>query len=158
MDYIHPYRSPLGPITMASDGEHLTGLWFDGQAHFAESLAKEHQAAKLPVFDLTTQWLDAYFSGKDPGPLPPLAPGGSAFQARVWALLQRIPRGNTTTYGELAKLLGSSARAVGGAVGRNPISILIPCHRVIGAGGRLTGYAGGLDKKTALLRLEGVII
>ena len=155
MDYIHPYTSPLGPMTMASDGEVLIGLWFDDQARFAAALSPAHKQRDLPVFAQTTAWLDAYFSGKNPRQLPPFRLRGTVFQLAVWQWLLKIPYGKTATYGDIAGGLGSSARAVGGAVGRNPISILIPCHRVVGAGGKLTGYAGGLDRKIALLELEG---
>ena len=143
MAYIHPYASPLGGITLASDGEALTGLWFDGQKHFARGLEEKREAK------------DPYFAGEMPDFTPPLALRGTPFQERVWAALLEIPRGQTVTYGELAARLSSSARAVGGAVGKNPVSLIVPCHRVLGAGGRLTGYAAGLDKKRALLALEG---
>lgn len=158
MDYLRHYSSPLGPMTMAADGERLTGLWFEGQAHYARTLSPIHIEAELPVFNEAVAWLDRYFAGEAPGPVPPVHLRGTAFQLAVWELLRTIPRGKTVTYGQLAGALRSSARAVGGAVGRNPISILVPCHRVIGAGGRLTGYAGGLDRKIALLRLEGAAI
>ena len=155
MDYTYPYSSPLGPMTMASDGTALTGLWFDDQRHFAVSLSPEHVQKMLPVFTQTGMWLDAYFRKETPPEPPPIVLRGTAFQSAVWKLLLTIPRGETVTYGHLAQLLDSSARAVGGAVGRNPVSILVPCHRVVGAGGRLTGYAGGLDRKSFLLHLEG---
>ena len=158
MDYTYHAESPLGGITLASDGRALTGLWFDGQKHFAETLAPDHADKLLPVFEETLRWLDQYFSSIYPDFTPPLAPRGTAFQQRVWALLREIPYGATVSYGDLAARLGCpSARAVGQAVGRNPISLLIPCHRVLGAGGRLTGYAGGLWRKEALLRLEGLL-
>lgn len=157
------YLSPLGEITMAGSTQALTGLWFSGQKHFGAHLPKEAVPGDTPVFDQTKAWLNDYFRGQSPGPLPPMAVQGSAFQQIVWDLLRQIPYGTCTTYGALAKQaalqLGRdtmSAQAVGGAVGRNPISILIPCHRVIGTGGSLTGYAGGLDRKLFLLRLEGV--
>ena len=156
VEFICAYHSPIGPITLASDGEKLTGLWFDGQKYFAATLASEHGTAELPVFDQTRRWLDVYFEGEDPGEPPPLAPKGSAFRQAVWDVLLQIPRGETVTYGAIAKKLGvKSAQAVGGAVGHNPISILIPCHRVLGADGGLTGYAGGTEKKAYLLALEG---
>ena len=157
MDYISHYASPLGGITLASDGEALTGLWFDGQARFGLGLSAEREERDLGVFAEARRWLDACFAGEDPGFTPPLAPRGTAFQRRVWAALLEIPRGQATTYGALAERLGSSPRAVGGAVGRNPVSLVIPCHRVLGAGGALTGYAGGVDRKRALLKLEGVL-
>lgn len=150
------YTSPLGALTLVSDGEALIGVWFNGQAHFALGLG-EHEAQSDPVLDAAAQWLDNYFAGKTPGAMPRLAPRGTEFQKAVWQMLLEIPRGKTTTYGAIAASLGSSARAVGGAVGRNPISILIPCHRVMGADGSLTGYAGGMARKTALLKIEGAI-
>ena len=160
MDTIFTLSSPLGPLHLAADGAALTGLWLEGQKYFAATLTGREQTAELPVFDEVRCWLDAYFSGKTPGPLPPLAPRGSAFRQEVWRLLLEIPRGKTTTYGALAERLrtqgvAAAAQAVGGAVGHNPISILIPCHRVVGSDGSLTGYAGGLDKKQKLLELEG---
>lgn len=154
--------TPLGEVTLMSDGTHLTGLWFAGQKHFAAGLPDDALQADLPVFEQTTSWLSRYFRGEDPGPTPPLAPAGTAFQQRVWQALGTIPPGQLRTYGELARQLEdqerspSSARAVGSAIARNPISVLIPCHRVVGKGGSLTGYAGGLDRKQWLLRREGV--
>lgn len=163
MDYVYRYDSPLGAITLGSDGRSLIGLWFDGQKHFAATLCAEHEEGSLPVFEDAARWLDAYFEGKEPDSTPPLALRGSAFCRKVWEVLLTIPYGQTTTYGEIARILAArqgfdkvSARAVGGAVGRNPLSIIIPCHRVIGAQGSLTGYAGGLGRKLRLLALEGV--
>lgn len=155
--------TPLGPVLMSSDGETLTGLWFVGQAHFGEGLSPAAVAGDCPVFREAEAWLGQYFSGSAPEHCPPLAPKGTEFQKAVWDELLTIPYGETRTYGEIAAALSRklgrnvSARAVGGAVGRNPISLLIPCHRVLGAGGKLTGYAGGLARKTALLQLEGVL-
>ena len=158
MDWIAQASSPLGPLTLAGDGEALTGLWFDGQRHALTGLAADRREGELPVFAETRRWLEQYFAGMVPAELPPLEPRGTVFQQRVWALLREIPYGETVSYGELARRLSCpSARAVGAAVGRNPISLLIPCHRVLGAHGRLTGYAGGLWRKEALLRLEGVL-
>lgn len=158
MDYIATADTPLGPVLLASDGEALTGLWFLGQKHEKAGLSAEAEERELPVFDETRRWLALYFAGREPDFCPPLALRGTAFQMRVWAALRQIPYGQTRTYGELAGELGcASARALGQAVGRNPISLLIPCHRVLGAGGRLTGYAGGLWRKEALLRLEGIL-
>ena len=159
MDYTCHYNSPLGGITLSSDGEALTGLWFDGQKYFADTLDTEHAEKRLPVFDEAVRWLDLYFGGEVPDFTPELSPRGSAFQRSVWDALLAIPYGHTTTYGEIAKKLGcKSAQAVGGAVGRNPVSLLIPCHRVLGADGSLTGYAGGVDKKRSLLKLEQTAI
>lgn len=163
MQYTYSYQSPLGGITMASDGTTLTGLWFDGQKYFAEGLAETAVAKTLPVFDETVRWLDIYFGGHRPDFTPPLNLEGTAFRKEVWQLLLQIPYGQTTTYGKLAAQIAAkhgqnrmSAQAVGGAVGHNPISIIVPCHRVVGTGGSLTGYAGGLVKKLALLKLEGI--
>ena len=160
MTYAAYYFSPLGRIVLMSDGTALTEL------DFAEGVPKAsavHTQKDLPVFREVCRWLDVYFAGRDPGALPPLAPHGTAFQQAVWKVLRGIPYGTTTTYGGIAARIAAarggrmSAQAVGGAVGRNPISILIPCHRVIGTDGSLTGYAGGLDKKEYLLELEGAI-
>ena len=155
-DYIAHYSSPLGGMTLASDGTALTRLWFDGQKYFADTLKEAHTLnPHLPVFDLTRQWLDIYFSGKEPTFTPPLLLQGSPFRKQVWQLLLEIPYGHTMAYGEIArKLQCKSAQAVGGAVGHNPISIIIPCHRVIGADGSLTGYAGGVEREASLLKLE----
>ncbi len=156
MTCITHYSSPLGRILLAADDIGLTGLWFSGQKYFPAALEGACETRDLPVFDAARRWLDLYFSGKQPDFTVPLHPIGTDFQLRVWTLLRDIPYGQTVTYGNLAARLGlASAQAVGGAVGRNPISILIPCHRVVGANGSLTGYAGGLEKKQALLRLEG---
>lgn len=159
------YMSPMGPLMIASDGDALIGLWLEGQKYFAATV-KEEMTEKddLPVFNNTKSWLDKYFAGEKPAPSDlPLAPAGSAFRQEVWKLLCEIPYGEVTTYGQLAKEIakklnkpGMSAQAVGGAVGHNPISIIIPCHRVVGSSGSLTGYAGGIEKKIQLLELEGV--
>ncbi len=161
MDFTHRFNSPLGGITLASDGEALTGLWFDGQKYFAASLEKEHEEKSLPVFDLADEWLDLYFSGSDPGFLPPLLMRTTEFRKTVWEILLTIPYGKTMTYGEIADRITAerglsrmSAQAVGGAVAHNAISLMIPCHRVVGTDGSLTGYAGGLEKKIRLLELE----
>lgn len=153
----------LGQVLLRSDGEALTGLWFMGQAHFGQGLSPTAMAGERPVFRETEAWLARYFGGAVPEGRPALAPEGTDFQRAVWDVLLTIPYGRTRTYGEIAAALthrlgrNVSARAVGGAVGRNPISLIIPCHRVLGAGGKLTGYAGGLARKTALLQLEGVL-
>ena len=161
MDYTRRWISPLGEILLASDGEALTGLWFEGQAHFADALDEAHEARELGVFDGAVRWLKAYFGGARPDFEVPVCLRGTPFQQTVWRCLREIPYGETSTYGEIAAQLRSqpgferaSARAVGGAVGRNPVSILVPCHRVLGADGRLTGYAGGVERKARLLRLE----
>ena len=146
---------------MAADDVGLTGLWFEGQKYYAYRLDPAHEEKQLPIFQQAQRWLDQYFSGREPESLPPLHPVGSPFQLAVWAILQQIPYGQTTTYGEIARALAKqrgaahmSAQAVGGAVGHNPISILIPCHRVVGTNGSLTGYAGGIERKRQLLMLE----
>ena len=157
MEYTYHYLSPLGGVTLASDGESLTGLWFDGQKYFASTLDAEHEEKSLPVFSQAERWLALYFSGKQPDFTPPLNARGTAFRRAVWDALLKIPYGQTVTYGDITRQLGLSlmyARAVGSAVGRNPISVIIPCHRVIGADGSLTGYAGGIEKKARLLALE----
>lgn len=162
MQYTHSYDSPLGRILLASDGSALTGLWFVGQKYYAAALDGQHEEKALPVFEQTENWLDIYFGGKKPDFTPPLAPVGSEFRREVWELLLSIPYGRTVTYAALAAAIAErrslshmSAQAVGGAVGHNPISIIIPCHRVVGSGGILTGYAGGIDRKIRLLSLEG---
>ncbi len=164
MDYIAHYHSPLGRITIASDGEALTGLWFDGQKYFGSTLSAEYEEKPLPVFDQAESWLEIYFSGRDPGFMPPLCLRGTPFRKAVWEILLTIPFGHTMTYGEIAARLADqmgmpqmSAQAVGGAVGHNPISLIIPCHRVVGSDGSLTGYAGGLDKKMWLLKMEDLV-
>lgn len=161
MEYIHHYASPFGGITLASDGEALTGLWFDGQKYFGSTLSDEYEQRELPVFEQADRWLEIYFSGRKPDFLPPLTMKTTPFRKAVWELLLTIPYGQTMTYGELAKLVAEqmgrirmSAQAVGGAVGHNAISLIIPCHRVIGANGSLTGYAGGIAVKEKLLLLE----
>ena len=161
MTFTQRYNSPMGGILLAADEIGLTGVWFDGQKYFARGLPKERTERNTPVLSAAKRWLDVYFTGREPDFMPPLNPIGSGFQRAVWELLLQIPYGQTTTYGALAQELAQqqglahmSAQAVGGAVGRNKISILIPCHRVVGTGGRLTGYAGGVDRKAGLLELE----
>ena len=157
MDYTTHYMSPIGGITLASDGKALVGLWFDGQKYFAAGLAPVHKERQdLEIFAETRRWLDMYFSGKNPDFLPNIALRGSEFRKAVWRKLLEIPYGQTTTYGALARSMNcKSAQAVGGAVGHNPLSLIVPCHRVVGTGGKLTGYAGGIDKKEWLLHMEG---
>lgn len=161
MEYIHHYDSPLGKITVASDGDAVTGLWFDGQKYDRDTLDAEYEEKDLPVFELTGQWLDLYFQGKDPGFLPPLKMKTTPFRERVWKILLTIPYGKTVTYGQIAEMIADetgkhamSPQAVGGAIGHNAISLIIPCHRVIGSDGSLTGYAGGIGRKMKLLQME----
>ena len=157
MVFMQRYASPLGGLLLAADEQGLIGLWFDGARHFAANLPEAREEKRTPILDETARWLDDYFSGGQPDFTPPLHLIGSAFRLRVWARLLEIPYGQTTTYGALAKRLGGvrmSAQAVGGAVGHNPISIIVPCHRVVGTSGSLTGYAGGLDRKIKLLEIE----
>lgn len=165
MQYVNRYQSPIGKILLAADDTGLTGLWFEGQKYFGLYLDKEHEERELPVFEQAKQWLDVYFSGREPDFKVPLHFIGTDFQKEVWEILYSIPYGQTTTYGEIAKQLAAkrglehmSAQAVGGAVSHNEISILVPCHRVVGTNGSLTGYAGGIDKKIALLKLEGALM
>lgn len=163
MMYTMHYDSPLGGILLAADETGLTGLWFEGEKYFADVLDPEHREQETPILQQAKRWLDIYFGGQEPDFTLPLHPIGSDFRQEVWELLLKIPYGQTTTYGELAKQLAAkhglsrmSAQAVGGAVGHNAISIIIPCHRVVGSSGSLTGYAGGIDKKVKLLTLEKV--
>ena len=165
MTFTSTYDSHLGPLLLAAEGDALTGLWLDGQKYYAAGLPEgAAEDPSHPVLLAAAKWLDAYFAGEKPDAQAlKLAPTGSEFQRLVWKLLREIPYGETTTYGALAAKaearLGrrTAARAVGAAVGRNPISIIIPCHRVLGSSGSLTGYAGGLDKKEWLLRHEGAL-
>ena len=155
MFFTQRYASPLGGMLLAADEQGLTGLWFDGAKYFAANLPEKREEKRTPILDEAARWLDLYFAGRQPAFTPPLHLVGSAFRQRVWKRLLEIPYGQTVTYGAL---LGKemSAQAVGGAVGHNPVSIIVPCHRVVGADGSLTGYAGGIDKKIRLLALEGV--
>jgi O-6-methylguanine DNA methyltransferase len=157
------YSSPAGDVLLASDGESLTGLWFEGQRYYAAGLSADAREENgLGLFAETKAWLDAYFAGRRPSAAElPLAFGASEYRRVVWKLLTEIPFGQVRTYGEIALLAAertggrASARAAGGAAAHNPISIIVPCHRVIGAKGELTGYAGGTERKLMLLRLEG---
>ncbi len=162
--YVSHYKSPLGDMTLAGDGEALTGLWFDGQRYFGATLgetSEECEERESPVLRETKRWLEIYFGGEIPDFTPKLSLRGTAFRLSVWRILLTIPSGRTMTYGEIADriseergLLRMSAQAVGGAVGHNPISVIIPCHRVLGSDGSLTGYAGGVERKLWLLRHE----
>ena len=161
MTSVQYYDSPLGRIRMAADEINLTGLWFEGSKYDADRLPNVYLEQETEILSEGKRWLDQYFCGQIPDFLPPLHPKGSAFQMTVWDILLKIPYGETISYGEIARQIAEkrgisrmSAQAVGGAVGRNPIAIIIPCHRVVGADGSLTGYAGGLDKKIKLLELE----
>ena len=161
MIYTYHYASPLGGITIAGSQEALTGLWFDGQKYFGDTLPQQYEEKELPLFEETRRWLDMYFQGKAPDFTPPLSWNTTPFRKAVWEILLSIPYGQTMTYGEIAAritrqkgLSQMSAQAVGGAVGHNSISIIVPCHRVVGTNGSLTGYAGGIDKKLQLLTLE----
>ena len=151
------YDSPLGGITLFSDGKVLTGLYFDDQKYFPDLKDEEKD---LPVFAETKRWLDIFFSGRDPGFLPEIRMNGTDFQKEVWDILLKIGYGKTMSYGQIADQIGKqrgkkmSAQAVGTAVGRNPVSLIVPCHRVLGSDGSMTGYAAGIDKKEALLRME----
>ena len=165
MYYSTTYPSPLGTLTLACDEDHLIGLWMEGQKYYGASLSgKMKPKGNILIFDKTKDWLDRYFAGKKPAISElPLAPIGSKFRQNVWAILCDIPYGETITYGDIARKIAvkmgkdrMSGQAIGGAVGHNPISIIIPCHRVIGSNGSLTGYAGGIAKKLQLLELEGV--
>ena len=164
MHYLNHYESPLGAMTMASDGDRLTGLWFDGQKYDRSTINDEAALEPdLPVFTRTAQWLDTYFGGTDPGFTPPIRVEGSDFKRMVTSIMLSIPFGATSTYAriaaEVARRTGRkqmSAQAVGGAVGRNPIVLIVPCHRVLASNGGLRGYAGGVDRKERLLQMEGV--
>ncbi len=165
MIYTNNYHSPLGEILLAADDEGLTGLWFkENQKHLGLGLSENAVECDLPVFEDAARWLDIYFWGRNPGFTPRLHLTGSAFRNRVAEIMLEIPYGKTVTYGEIAGRIARergiermSCRAVGGAVGKNSISLIIPCHRVIGSNGSLTGYGGGIERKDALLRLEKAI-
>ena len=165
MHYTTFYESPIGRMLLAADETGLTGLWFEGQKYFARCLDRETEEKELPVFAEAKRWLDIYFSGKEPDFTPPLHFTGTDFQKEVWEILCAIPYGQTMTYGAIADQLAKkrelsrmSAQAVGGAVGHNNLSIIVPCHRVVGSDGSLTGYAGGIERKTFLLNLENAKI
>lgn len=163
MVYTSIYKSILGNITLAADEIGITGLWFEGQKYFAHSLPSKVISGDNASISKAKKWLDIYFAGQQPGFMPPLHMMGTPFRQKVWQILLQIPYGETITYGEIARILAKkqgdcpmSAQAVGNAVGHNEISIVIPCHRVVGAKGNLVGYAGGIEKKIALLQLEQV--
>ena len=160
-DVTFTYKSPLGDIVLTSNGIALTGCWFVDQKHLPKLLNTNNLQLYRLIFQETVRWLDLYFDGKVPNFTPPLAPQGSPFRKSVWSILLTIPYGQTMTYGEIATMIARekglsmmSAQAVGGAVGHNPIALIIPCHRVIGHNGQLTGYGGGLHRKQWLLDLE----
>lgn len=161
MQYISHYNSPLGEMLLVADEIGLVGVWFDKQKYFARALKDEYIEKEVEIFSKTKEWLDIYFSGKEPEMELTLHLVGSEFQKEVWSILLDIPYGKTTSYGDIAKIIAKkrglkrmSAQAVGGAVGRNNLTIIVPCHRVIGSDGSLTGYAGGIDRKIKLLELE----
>lgn len=161
MVYTMNYSSPLGEILLAANEVGLTGLWFYGQKYFAADLADEIAEGTTPALEQAKEWLDIYFGGNEPNFTPPLHPIGTDFRREVWDILLKIPYGKTITYGDIARELAEkkgtakmSAQAVGGAVGHNEILMIIPCHRVVGSNGSLTGYAGGIDRKVSLLTLE----
>lgn len=165
MIYTNQYPSPLGAITIACDEEAIIGLWFNGQKYFGYTLLGEIETKSQPLLEDASRWLDVYFSGREPDFLPPLRYGSTRFRELVCDIMLTIPYGKTMTYGEIAAIAAQkmgipkmSAQAVGGAVGHNPISLMIPCHRVIGANGNLTGYAGGINLKARLLELENAEI
>lgn len=165
MTYTQWYSSPLGKMLLAADNVGLSGVWFDGEKYFAYHLEKQYEEKENPFLQQTKRWLDMYFSGKEPDFTVPLHFIGTDFQNEVWQILCTIPYSQTVTYGEIAKQIAAkrgiarmAAQAVGGAIGRNNISIIVPCHRVIGAKGDLTGYAAGLDKKIKLLLLEKITL
>lgn len=161
--YTHFYQSPMGRIMLGSDGESLIGTWFETKRYFDDKQWADSKERMLPVFEQTVRWLDCYFEGKDPGFMPPVRLVGTPFRVAVWKILKTIPYGTTVTYNDIAREIARqrnipkmAAQAVGGAVGHNPVSIIVPCHRVVGANGSLTGYGGGIQLKVKLLSLEGV--
>lgn len=162
--YTHNYQSPLGEIVIASDDTAITGLWLVGQRHFDIEVEGCITDKDLPIFDEVSRWLDIYFTGNNPGEIPAVRMNSTPFQLEVWQILQAVPYGKLITYREIAELIAKkrgitkmSARAVGNAVGRNPVSILVPCHRVVGSSGKMTGYAGGIERKVKLLKLENAL-
>lgn len=159
MFYSTVYQSPIGEIKLACNESNLVGLWMDGQKYHSSTIPEKMiEKNDIPIFDITKKWLDRYFAGKNPSIVElPLAPIGSEFRQKVWQVLCEIPYGKVITYGNIAKQLKcKSAQAIGGAVGHNPISIIIPCHRVVGSNGSLTGFSAGVKTKIKLLELEDV--
>lgn len=161
ISYIRKYHSPLGTITLACREDRLTGLWFDGQKHYGSTLTGSVTEADRPVLRLAAEWLDIYFSGCEPRFTPPVSLAGTPFSRLVWRRLMDIDYGTTLTYKDITLRMAAAGecgegavRAVAAAIGRNPVSLIVPCHRVVGSGGSLTGYAGGLDRKAWLLGLE----
>ena len=161
MVYTCKYKSLIGDILLAADEIGLTGLWFEGQKYFANTLQEDYVPQETKILTEAKKWLDVYFSGEEPKFTPPLHPDGSTFRQAVWKILLQIPYGQTITYGEIARKMAElknvsrmSAQAVGGAVGHNRVSVIVPCHRVIGSDGSLTGYAGGIERKIRLLDIE----
>lgn len=165
MNYISRYNSPLGAMLIAADDAGLTGLWFEGQKYFARGLAAEREERETPAISSAKRWLDMYFSGQEPDFTPPLNLRGTPFQKAVWDIMLTVPYGETVSYSEIAAQIAKrqgrahmSAQAVGGAVGHNPVLIIVPCHRVVGKSGELTGYAAGVDKKLRLLQRENAAL
>lgn len=165
MDYIQEYNSPLGSITIASDEASVTGIWFENSRFFGEILSEKCMNQATDATEQAVHWLDIYFNNKIPDFTPPLLLNGTDFRMTVWKMLLDIPYGKTVSYGDIAKAIAKrrgiekmSAQAVGNAVGHNPISIIVPCHRVVGSKGGLTGYGGGIKRKKALLDIESNVI
>ncbi len=164
MNRFTSYTSPVGKMIMAADGQNLVGLWFERQKYYPDYIGDLVDEGESEVFRLTARWLDVYFSGAKPDFTPPIKMRGTVFQKEIWEYLRLVPYGQTATYRDIAAMYcerhggkNMAPQAVGGAVGRNPISIIIPCHRIVGCDGKLTGYAGGIDKKQYLLRLEKAV-
>lgn len=165
MNYIRKYKSPLGVITIVSNETQVTGMWFDNSRFFSETLSEKYLNQAAAATEQAVHWLDIYFNNKIPDFTPPLLLKGTDFRMTVWKMLLDIPYGKTVSYGDIAKAIAKrrgiekmSAQAVGNAVGHNPISIIVPCHRVVGSNGGLTGYSGGIERKKALLDIESNVI
>lgn len=162
MHYTSLYQSPVGEMLIAADDIGVVGIWFRNEKYFAYCLDKENEPRETSVINESKRWLDVYFQGREPDFCPPLYMIGTDFQIEVWNILREIPYGSTTTYNEIAKRIATnrglermSAQAVGTAVGKNNINLIVPCHRVVGTNNSLSGYAGGIDKKIRFLKLEG---